>query len=66
MAEQHSVIMATSSEVKTYKVIAEIMEIIGIIAVIAFNAGIGLFAGWFASKICKAQEEASQKLQNSW
>lgn len=42
------------------------MEIIGIIAVIAFNAGIGLFAGWFASKICKAQEEASQKLQNSW
>lgn len=62
MAEQHSVIMATSSEVKTYKVIAEIMEIIGIIAVIAFNAGIGLFA----SKICKAQEEASQKLQNSW
>lgn len=45
MAEQHSVAMATSSEVETNIVIAEIMEIIGIIAVIAFNAGIGLFAG---------------------
>ena len=42
------------------------MGIIGIIAIMAVSVCIGLFAGWVASKICQAQEEASKKLRDSW